>query len=91
VFFIFFAKEFHSSVAQWQSMRLLTAGLLVRVQPGEQEKDCESGIHNPFFICSKKKDAFIFRRSVMPEMVKIFVLKYPGPDSNRQGVTTSGV
>ena len=25
----------YSSVAQWQSMRLLTAGLLVRVQPGE--------------------------------------------------------
>ena len=25
----------HSSVAQWQSMRLLTAGLLVRVQPEE--------------------------------------------------------
>lgn len=27
----------NSSVAQWQSMRLLTAGLLVRVQPGEQK------------------------------------------------------
>ena len=27
--------DFRSSVAQWQSIRLLTEGLLVRVQPGE--------------------------------------------------------
>ena len=31
----------YSSVAQWQSTRLLTEGLLVRVQPGEPEKALE--------------------------------------------------
>jgi hypothetical protein len=29
------ALPFHSSVAQWQSIRLLTEGLLVRVRPEE--------------------------------------------------------
>src|SRR5262245_10511408 len=29
----------HSSVAQWQSIRLLTGGLLVRVQPEEPNSD----------------------------------------------------
>lgn len=32
-------RSFDSSVAQWQSMRLLTAGLLVRVQPGELQSE----------------------------------------------------
>ena len=35
-----------SSVAQWQSMRLLTAGLLVRVQPGELIKGSNTLINN---------------------------------------------
>jgi hypothetical protein len=35
-------KFSYSSVAQWQSMRLLTAGLLVRVRPGEHSKTPDS-------------------------------------------------
>lgn len=39
-----------SSVAQWQSMRLLTAGLLVRVQPEEQKRKGRQAIACRFLM-----------------------------------------
>ena len=32
---LFYIKKYYSSIAQWQSTRLLTVGLLVRAQLGE--------------------------------------------------------
>ena len=48
----FTARQTHSCVAQWQSIRLLIGRLLVRVQPQEQPGEFPAGkVGSFFYVC----------------------------------------
>lgn len=55
-----------SSVAQWQSIRLLTEGLLVRVQPGEPLSNFEAAKLGRFFRATGSRTGSNLLRAIMP-------------------------
>jgi hypothetical protein len=61
----------NSSVAQWQSMRLLTAGLLVRVQPGEHSRANPKGSLFLFIGCS-----FALKSASVADSISVLLFSY---------------